>query len=334
MVLLVGLAIVFTVGLSFATLEIPQLLARALHGIIPDFNPAIEPDAIERFIQDYHLRTIGYACLGTIFGLIVVGFLTKKRFLSSVGAVLMFLPTFGYFASSMFFLAGLGVLRLLWLPIWDASFDLLKLGDIAYLPYMIVVYPLSFLFGSPTPRGDFREIIGVSLVGIGLFIFLLGTITWLYGKYKKKDVIDFWIYRYSRHPQYLGFVVWSYGVMVLAALSPVVRGGINPGASLPWLLSSLVVIGIALNEEIIMLKMHGQVYVDYQRRTPFMLSIPGFISTIISAPTRILFRTNLPQNKIQIVLVLAIYFAFLLLLSLPFVLLHWPPGLGWSAWPF
>lgn len=130
-VLLVGLAIVFTVGLSFATLEIPQLLARALHGIIPDFNPGIEPDAIERFIRDYHLRTIGYACLGTTLGLIAAGFLTRKRLLSSIGAVLMFLPTFGYFASHMFFLAGLGVLRLLWLPIWDASFDLLRLGDIA-----------------------------------------------------------------------------------------------------------------------------------------------------------------------------------------------------------
>lgn len=199
---------------------------------------------------------------------------------------------------------------------------------------MIVVYPLFLVLGSPTPRGDFREIIGASLVGIGLFVFLLGTITWLYGKYRKKDVIDFWIYRYSRHPQYLGFIIWSYGVMVLAALSPVVRGGVNPGASLPWLLSSLVIIGIALHEEIIMLKMYSQVYVDYHRQTPFMLPIPGFISTIISALTRILSHTNLPQNRMQIVLVLTIHFVFLLLVSLPFVLLHRPPVPGWSSWPF
>lgn len=331
-VLLVGLAIVFTVGLSFATLEIPQLLAGALRGVIPD--PGYDPNAIEKFIQDHHVRAIGYACLGAIFALIAAGLLTRKRSLSSVGAVLMFLPTFGYFASSMFFLAGLGILRVPWLPIWDASFDLLKLGDIAYLPYMIVVYPLFLVFGSPTLEIDFREIIGVFLVGVGLFIFLLGTITWLYGKYQKKVVLDFWIYRYSRHPQYLGFIIWSYGVMILAALSPVVRGGVNPGASLPWLLSSLVIIGIALNEEMMMVKRYGQVYLEYQKRAPFMLPVGRFISSAISAPARILFHTNLPQKRVQIAVVLVIYFVFLLLVSLPFVLLHWPPLPGWSSWPF
>jgi len=331
-VLLVGLAIVFTVGLSFATLAIPQLLGAALRGIIPD--PGYDPNAIEKFIQDHHIRAIGYTCLGTIFGLIVAGFLTGKRSLASAGAILMFLPTFGYFASSMFFLAGLGILRVPWMPIWDASFDLLKLGDIVYLPYMIVVYPLSLVLGSPTPEGDFREVIGVSLVGIGLFIFLLGTITWLYGKYQKKDVIDFWIYRYSRHPQYLGFIIWSYGVMILAALTPVVRGGVNPGASLPWLLSSLVIIGIALNEEIVMVKKYGQVYQEYQKHAPFMLPAGRFISSTISAPARMLFHANLPRNRAEIAIILAIYFAFLLLVSLPFVLLHWPPLPGWSSWPF
>jgi protein-S-isoprenylcysteine O-methyltransferase Ste14 len=331
-VLLVGLAIVFTVGLSFATLEIPQLLAGSLRSVIPD--PGYDPKAIEKFIQDYHVRTIGYACLGTVFGLIVAGFLARKRSLSSTGAVLMFLPTFGYFASSMFFLAGLGILRVPWMPIWDASFDLLKLGDIVYLPYMIVVYPLFLVFRSPTSGSDFREIIGVFLISIGLFIFLLGTITWLYGKYQKKNVMDFWIYRYSRHPQYLGFIIWSYGVMVLGALFPVVRGGVNPGASLPWLVSSLVIIGIALNEEMMMVRKYGQVYLEYQKRTPFMLSVGRFISSAISAPVRILFHTNLPQNRVQIAVVLVIYFVLLLLVSLPFVLLHWPPVPGWSSWPF
>lgn len=330
-ILSVGLAIVFTIGLSFATLEIPQLLAAALRGVIPD--PGYDPSAIEKFIRDHHVRAIGYACLGTICGLIVAGFLTRKRSLASAGAVLMFLPTFGYFASSMFFLAGLGILRVPWMPIWDASFDLLKLGDVAYLPYMAVVYPLSLVCGSPTSGSDVREIIGVFVVMVGLFIFLLGTITWLYGKYQKKGVIDFWIYKYSRHPQYLGFIIWSYGVMILAALTPVVKGGVNPGASLPWLLSSLVIIGIALNEEIMMVKKYGQVYLEYQKRTPFMLPVGRFISSAISTPARILFHTNLPQSRMQIAVILVIYFVFLVLVSLPFVLLQWPPLPGWSAWP-
>ena len=329
---LVGLAIIFTIGLSFATLEIPRLLASALGTVIPD--PGYDPSAIEKFIQDHHVRAIGYACLAAIFALIVVGFLTGRRSLASAGAVLMFLPTFGYFASSMFFLAGLGILRVPWMPIWDASFDLLKLGDIAYLPYMIVVYPLSLVFGPPSSEVDFRKIIGICLVAFGLFIFLLGTITWLYGKYHKKDVIDFWIYKYSRHPQYLGFIIWSYGVMIMGALTPVVRGGVNPGASLPWLVSSLVVIGIALNEEIAMINKYGQVYARYQIKSPFMLPVGRLVSSVITMPSRMLFRTNLPQNRRQISVILVIYFVFLLIVSLPFVLLHWPPLPGWSSWPF
>jgi protein-S-isoprenylcysteine O-methyltransferase Ste14 len=330
-VLFVATAIIFTVGLSFATLEIPRLLAGILRGVIVD--PGYDPKTIEEFLTNNHVRTIGYACLGTTFALIVAGFVSRKKSLSSVGAILMFLPTFGYFASSMFFLAGLGVLRVPWMPIWDISFDLLKLGDIVYLPYMIVTYPLFLVFGLPVSRIDFRNIIGIALVGIGLFIFLVGTIAWLYGKHHKNDVIDSWIYRHSRHPQYLGFIIWGYGVMILAALTPVVRGGVNPGASLPWLISSLVIVGIALDEEITMGKKYGQDYVKYQRSTPFLLPVGRFISSAISTPTRLLFHTNLPQNRRQIAVVLLVYFVFLLLMSLPFVLLQWPPLPGWSSWP-
>ncbi len=332
LIFLIALAVIFTYGLTFATLEIPKLIADALREAIPD--PGYDPTAIEKFIQEHHVRTIGYICLGVILALIVAGFLTRKKSLSSAGAILMFLPTFGYFASYMFFLAGLGILRIPWMPIWDMSFDLLKLGDIVYLPYMIVVYPLFLIFGGSTSQIDFRDIIGISLVSIGLFIFLLGTITWLYAKYQKKDVVDFWIYKYSRHPQYLGFIIWSYGVMILAALSPVVRGGVNPGASLPWLISSLVIIGIALHEEIMMVKKYGQTYSEYQKRTPFLLPVGRFISAAVSAPPRGLFHTNQPQNRSQIAVVLAIYFVLLVLASLPFVLLSWPPLPGWSSWPF
>lgn len=329
--LLIGLAIVFTIGLSFATLEIPRLLVEVLRPIMPD--PGYDPAAVEQLIQQYHLRAIGYACLGIILALIVAGFAARKKGLSSAGAVLMFLPTFGYFAGSMFFLAGIGILRVPWMPIWSASYDLLKLGDIVYLPYMIVTYPLFLLFGSPISGADFRRIIGVLILAIGLFIFLLGTITWLYGKYQKKEVIDFWMYKYSRHPQYVGFIVWSYGVMVLAALTPVVRGGVNPGASLPWVVSSLVIIGIAMNEEITMVKKYGSAYLRYQERVPLMLPVGRFISSLLSAPCRIVFRTDMPQNRTQIAVVLLIYFLLLSLLSLPFVLLPWPPSPGWSSWP-
>ncbi|NIO37088.1 hypothetical protein GTO27_05230, partial [Candidatus Bathyarchaeota archaeon] len=52
------------------------------------------------------------------------------------------------------------------------------------------------------------------------------------GKFEKRKIYDFWIYKYSRHPQYLGFILWSYGVMLLTALAPVPRGGYQPEPSL------------------------------------------------------------------------------------------------------
>ena len=95
-------------------------------------------------MRSNHVRAIGYACLAVVGLLIVVGFVVEERGILSSGAS-SFLPTFGHFASYMFFLAGLGVLRVLWLPVWESSFDLLRLGDIVYLPYVIGLYPLELL---------------------------------------------------------------------------------------------------------------------------------------------------------------------------------------------
>jgi protein-S-isoprenylcysteine O-methyltransferase Ste14 len=317
------LAVVFTVGLTFATIELPALLARLLSNV-SDIHPGMEPGRVAEFMA--YARPIGYTCLAVIIALILVGFLTGKRRLSFLGSFAFFLPTFGYFAASMFFLAGLGVLRTLWLPFWDTSIDLLKLGDVVYLPYMIVVYPFSLL------GVDVRMSLNLVIIGLGLLIFTLGTIAWFYSRYQKKGMSDFWIYRHSRHPQYLGFLVWSYGVMLLAALEPVPFGGQNPGAGLIWLLTALIVIGIALSEERSMIDKHGESYLRYRDRTRFILPLPSFITSLATAPLRILFKRTLPQNGKQVLSTLAVYVAIFVLLSLPFALLNWPPG-DWMNWP-
>ncbi|NIN65135.1 MAG: hypothetical protein GTO63_10635, partial [Anaerolineae bacterium] len=72
-----------------------------------------------------------------------------------------FLPTFGYFAAYVFFLAGLGMLRALWLPFWG---PLLKLGDISLIPYAILVYP-------PALMGiDIRRALAYPSIALGLLI--------------------------------------------------------------------------------------------------------------------------------------------------------------------
>jgi len=318
------LAIVFTLALTFATIEVPRAISNMLSAYFPDFGFQLE--LIEEFM--IYVRPIGYACLGVVIALIILGFVTERRGLSSLGSIAFFLPTFGNFAFSMFFLAGVGILRFLWLPFWDSSPSLLKLGDIVYLPYMIVVYPFALL------EVDIRISLAFLAIGSGLLVFFLGTIAWFYGKFERREIIDFWIYKYSRHPQYLGYLIWSYGVMLLATLSGFPRGGYNPSPSLPWLISFLIVICIALTEEIEMTKRHGEKYSKYQSSAPFMLPLPKFVSSVATSPIRILFKKNLPKSRKEIIYTFAVYSVTLVLLSLPFLLLKWPPYYGWSTWPF
>jgi len=353
------LAIVFTVALTFATIELPSVLNRIVDAAlgIPHFHTAIEPDLIEQFMRSNHIRAIGYASLAVVGLLIVAGFVVEKRDISSLGAIVLFLPTFGHFVSYMFFLTGLGVLRVLWLPVWEPSFDLLRLGDIVYLPYVIVAYPLELLVSlvglNPNSlltwwlravglihhhwgmfRLDARMLLAYLLIAVGLAVFTSSTLAWFYARFRKRDTVDFWLYKHSRHPQYLGWILWSYGVMLRASLMPVPLAGANPGASLPWLLSTLAILCVALTEEIRMTRAHGEAYTSYRDRTPFMFPLPKPVSALISFPMRALFKRDRPENGWQVLVVFLAYAAILVLLSLPFVLLKWPSSMGWMTWPY
>ena len=311
--ILILLAVVFTLALAFVTLEIPYLINNVLRAYFPDITEWAEPERVEEFLGI--ARPIGYACLAVVLSLIVVGFIKGKRGLSSIGSIAFFIPTFGYYAASMFFLAGAGVLRALWIPFLDSSIDLLKLGDIVYLPYRIIAYPFRLI------GVDIGESIATLAIGLGILVFILGTITWFYGKLERRKIFDFWIYKYSRHPQYLGFLIWSYGVMLLASLAPVPFGGQNPGASFPWLILALIIICVALSEEIKMVKLYGKSYSRYRESSPFMLPLPKFISSSITAPIRILFKSNLPKSGKEIACTFAVYLVILILSTLPFLLL-------------
>jgi protein-S-isoprenylcysteine O-methyltransferase Ste14 len=320
------MAAVFAVALTFATVEAPRVLSRLIRENldVPDLHPVIEPELIEQFMSSNHVRLIGYSCLVVVTVLIVVGLFTEKRGLSSLGAIALFLPTLGYFAGYMFFLAGLGMLRALWLPFWG---PLLKLGDIALLPYVTVVYPFALL------GVDIRRGLAFLAITLGLLVFLLGTLAWLYARFQKRGTADIWLYRFSRHPQYLGWMMWSYGLMLLAIQAPIPMGGENPGASLPWLVSSLVIACVALGEEARMRRERGEEYEAYRSRVPFLLPLPGLASRLFSAPMRLVLTKDRPERGRELVIVFLLYLAIFMLLSLPFIVLNWPPQLGWSDWP-
>jgi len=306
------LAIVFTLALTHATLELPRILNSILVGFFPDIY--WEPESIEALIS--YARPIGYACLLVVIALILVGFITKRRRLSSLGSFAFFLPAFGYFAASMFFLTGIGILRVLWLPFWDSSPTLLKLGDISFLPYGIVMYSLRLLGVGEDQLLNAGNLLASLAIGAGLLIFCVGTFTWFYGKFENIKVFNFWIYKYSRHPQYLGFILWSYGVMLLTTLAPVPFGGYQPEPSLPWLISTLLVIHVALTEEIKMIKQADESYLTYQKSASFMLPLPIFFSRIFTAPNRMLLKKEFPGSGREVLYSFIIYLTILILLSL------------------
>lgn len=309
---LILLAIVFTFALTFTTLELPRVLNNLLNYYFPDIY--WEPESIDVLMR--YARPIGYACLVVVLALILVGFITERRRLSSLGSFAFFLPAFGYFAASMFFLTGIGILRVLWLPFWDSSPVLLKLGDISYLPFWVIMYTLRLLGVVELQLRSAGTLLANLTIFVGLLIFCVGTFTWFYGKLENMRVFDFWVYTHSKHPQYLGFILWSYGIMLLTTLAPVPFGGYQPEPSLPWLVSTLLVIHVALAEEITMIKQADKSYLKYRKSAPFMLPLPSFLTKIFTAPNRVLLKKEFPGSGREILSSFVAYFIIFIVFSL------------------
>jgi len=306
------LSVLFTFAFLFLTVEIPLRVGYLLKDYFPDLG--FQTEAIKAFLN--RVRLIGYLCLGTVIALIIIGFAVKGR-LAFLGSLTLFLPTFGYFAHSMFFLAGIGILRVLWMTFFDITPELLKLGDIIYVPAIIIMY----LF---RPLGlDVRIPLSFLFMALGLLILFLGVSAWTFGKIAGKKIIDFWIYRYSRHPQYLGFILWSYGVMLLATFTPFPRGGYFPEPSFPWLISALIIICVGLMEETQMVERYNE-YSKYRNNVPFMLPIPNALSNMITFPFRILTRKEFPENRRDVIYIFILYSAIFTGLSLLFLMLKVP----------
>ncbi|RLF17970.1 MAG: hypothetical protein DRN06_02655 [Thermoprotei archaeon] len=319
------LSLLFTIALLYATLEVPRLIHGILLNHIPDYGFGNWQPARETL---NYLRPIGYVSLLAVIGLIVTGFIIKRSGFALLGSVAFHLPTFGHFAFTMFFLAGIGSLRLLWIPLLDISPVILKLGHIALLPYLLIALPASLIMKElmSTIHLSLLEgpaaLISLMFMFAGLLIFTLSTATWLYGRFKGHKLIDYWIYKMSRHPQYLGFILWSYGLLLttiwLGAQAP--RGGYVPTPTLPWLISTLLIITVALWEETVMIKKHGKEYLRYRESTPFMIPLPKTLASLLRRIVKVLLRKTYPENLKEILCLMGLCAATLILLSIPLAL--------------
>lgn len=222
----------------------------------------------------------------------------------------------------MFFLAGVGILRVLYIQFWDVSPSLLRLGDVVYLPYAALTYLFSLV------NVDVRWILSFLAIGGGLLVLSVGTVTWLLGKAENSGLVDFWIYRYSRHPQYLGFLVRSYGILLATTNLGFPKGGYFPEPSLPWLLSALIIVCLALKEEMTMLESHGGKYSQYREIVLFFFPLPSFVSKAVKIPARLLIGKAYPENKRGVLYLFVIYGLILVGVSSIFPLSGWPTAYG------
>jgi protein-S-isoprenylcysteine O-methyltransferase Ste14 len=322
---LAALSILFTLALTFATLELPRIANRILAAYFPDI-----PTDVARGVQQPQIgtaetllnyaRPTGYVLLGIVIVLVIVGFVTKRKSLSFLGAFAFFMPVFGYFAASMFILAGIGILRFMWLPFWDVSPAILNLGDIVYIPYLIIIYVFTSILGGQVALA-LTELLAYLAISFGLMIFCFGTFSWLYGKIEGKRTFSFWAYKYSRHPQYFGFLLWSYGVDLLAKVAYNPFWVRQPGPSFLWLVSAILIVCLALEEEIAMVQRTGKNYRRYQRRTPFMAPLPRILTRACTVPIRLLLKKELPDRSIEVFYTFVMYcsiLAFFSALLLPF----------------
>ena len=312
------LSIIFTLAFLYIITEIPYQIDKMLLKYFPDIFWKFETK--KRFISS--IRPFGYISFIILLCLVILGFQIKRSSITVSSSFLFFLPTFGYFSLQMFFLAGIGILRVIWLPIIDLDPRLLQLGDLFFLPlYMFFNFAMQYNFRIAFYLFDTVFYLSKTMMFLGLLFIFFGTFTWLYGKFVGYEIVNFWIYRYSRHPQYLGIIFWSYGLALMTTIKCCVYGNLLFGPSLIWVFTTMVIIGVALQEELDLLEKYGDKYRNYQRVTPFMFYIPNLLKRILLLPSRIVFK-DFPKNRREIVVTLIIYTILIMILSYFLILIY------------
>jgi len=156
-------------------------------------------------------------------------------------------------------------------------------------------------------------------------------------KFDGRGVARSWLYRFSRHPQYLGWIIWSYGLLLYVLRhSELYQFKISWGmpSSLPWLVSTLVIIGVAMIEELDMIAANADAYTSYRKQTPFLIPFPMWLNRVIASPMRWVLRRPWPESGVQVAVVVGVYTVILVGASIPFVVFDWPPRIGWWGFPF
>jgi hypothetical protein len=103
-------AVAFSTVLAYASIEVVRIVNAWMLGFIPDCVLLSDFPRCQEL--EVLFRLAGYVGPAVILSITTAGFLLKKTRLSILSSLAIYLPTRGYFAFTMFFLAGVGALRL------------------------------------------------------------------------------------------------------------------------------------------------------------------------------------------------------------------------------
>ena len=123
--------------------------------------------------------------------------------------------------------------------------------------------------------------------------------------------------------------MWSYGMFLLLMQQRYPKRSWGIDASLPWLLSTVIIIGVAMVEELNMRRRFGESYDLFRRSRPFLFPLPRFIRKLFAFPLRLFYRKDLPERKREVVVVLSLYTALLIGASALFYTNVWMDVKGW-----
>ena len=252
----------------------------------------------------------------------IIGIVRKRYYASVLSAVAYFTPTLFVFVAGMSTLfTGLEILAFLITYIFREyrilghfMYRLFYVGQVFLVPYWLAITAYASEGGRIWANIEqVRDVYGSIFILIGLLVLFLGVAAWLNTKYQGRRLVDSGIYRLTRHPQYLGYILWSYGMLILSTYNQAPwRQPVE--ITLNWFVSSLILVGLALVEEINLRLNDGLNYVEYAKRASFMFPLPMSVRRVVSTPFRIMWGSDYPENLRMVFATLALIF---LAVSLP-----------------
>ena len=174
---------------------------------------------------------------------------------------------------------------------WTSPFGVLPILFIQVIPSVvykgIMLLPVLSFFARPFDEHFYEDlrwlfsypshIPGWSIASVGFVLFLIALTSML----RKKDgLLTSGLYGKVRHPQYLGFIVMTWGISAVSVIWEFQRHSLIPSSGVfgyffhRWVVVSLAYVALAFLEERYLLKKHPEEYKEYKEKVPFLFPVP------------------------------------------------------------